>query len=81
MPQRQLPSRDRCTFHGTSLTALPRPCTPSAVHAKSEKPPFSIGPFERPESAADGEVVGTNFERKFIPEGREFRSMTLVKRS
>ena len=33
--------------------------------------------FERPASAGDGEVVGTNFERKYRREGRPFRAMTL----
>ena len=36
--------------------------------------------FERPASAADGEVVGTNFERKYRREGRPFRAMTLRRR-
>jgi len=35
--------------------------------------------FTRPESAGDGEVVGTNFERKYRLEGREFYGMRLVK--
>ena len=38
-----------------------------------------LGPFE-PHDAANGELVGTNYERKFIAEGREVRGMTLVKR-
>jgi tRNA (guanine-N7-)-methyltransferase len=33
--------------------------------------------FARPASAADGEVVGTNFERKYRREGRPFRALTL----
>ena len=31
-------------------------------------------------SAGDGEVVGTNFERKFIAEGRSFNAAVLRKR-
>lgn len=38
---------------------------------------FTRGEFERPASAADGEVVGTNFERKYRREGRPFHAMTL----
>ena len=41
---------------------------------------FERRPFERPASAAEGEVVGTNFERKYRREGRPFHAMTLVRR-
>ncbi len=41
---------------------------------------FERREFERPASAGEGEVVGTNFERKFRREGRPFHAMTLVKR-
>jgi tRNA (guanine-N7-)-methyltransferase len=37
-------------------------------------------PFARPEHAAEGEIVGTNFERKFREEGRTFHAMTLLRR-
>lgn len=33
--------------------------------------------FTRPESAGSGEVVGTNFERKYAREGRPFHSVVL----
>ena len=33
--------------------------------------------FERPPSAREGEVVGTNFERKYIEEGRVFNAAVL----
>ncbi len=36
--------------------------------------------FDRPESAREGEVVGTNFERKYRLEGREFHAAVLRKR-
>ena len=49
-------------------------------HAKRHPELFDRGEFESPESAKDGEVVGTNFERKFKREGRPFHSMTLRKR-
>lgn len=35
--------------------------------------------FERPGSAREGEVVGTNFERKYAREGRPFHAATLRK--
>jgi tRNA G46 methylase TrmB len=41
---------------------------------------FERRSFERPASAGEGEVVGTNFERKFRREGRPFHAMTLVRR-
>ena len=40
---------------------------------------FERRPFERPASAGEGEVVGTNFERKYRREGRPFHGMTLVR--
>ncbi|MBL8747405.1 MAG: tRNA (guanosine(46)-N7)-methyltransferase TrmB [Phycisphaerae bacterium] len=36
--------------------------------------------FERPASASEGEVVGTNFERKYAREGRPFHATVLKKR-
>jgi tRNA (guanine-N7-)-methyltransferase len=41
---------------------------------------FERRTFERPSSAGEGEVVGTNFERKYRREGRPFHAMTLVRR-
>jgi tRNA (guanine-N7-)-methyltransferase len=38
---------------------------------------FERLPFERPASAGDGEVVGTNFERKYAREGRPFHAIIL----
>ncbi len=40
---------------------------------------FERLPFERPESAGEGEVVGTNFERKYAREGRPFNAAILRK--
>lgn len=40
---------------------------------------FQRLPFERPESAGEGEVVGTNFERKYRREGRPFHATILRK--
>jgi len=41
---------------------------------------FERRDFARPASAGEGELVGTNFERKFRREGRPFHAMTLFKR-
>lgn len=42
-------------------------------------PCFERGAFEPPESAGEGELVGTNFERKYVKEGRSFHSAVLRK--
>ena len=49
-------------------------------HAARNAQFFVREPFERPESAAEGEFVGTNFERKYRREGRPFHAMVLRKR-
>ncbi|MEM6856191.1 MAG: hypothetical protein AAF593_17460, partial [Planctomycetota bacterium] len=49
-------------------------------HAAQVADLFERVAFERPASAGEGELVGTNFERKYIREGREFQAMILVKR-
>ncbi len=49
-------------------------------HAARHADLFEREDFERPASAGEGEVVGTNFERKFRREGRPFHAMTLRKR-
>ncbi|MCA9291494.1 MAG: tRNA (guanosine(46)-N7)-methyltransferase TrmB [Phycisphaerales bacterium] len=41
---------------------------------------FERRPFEAPASAGTGEIVGTNFERKYRREGRPFHGMTIVRR-
>ncbi len=45
--------------------------------APDHSPRFDRFEFARPESAGDGEVVGTNFERKYITEGRTFNGAIL----
>jgi tRNA (guanine-N7-)-methyltransferase len=40
-------------------------------------PPFARLPFDRAASAAEGELVGTNFERKYRLEGRPFHAAIL----
>jgi tRNA (guanine-N7-)-methyltransferase len=41
---------------------------------------FEQRPFAPPESAGGGEIVGSNFERKYAREGRPFFAMTLLKK-
>lgn len=41
--------------------------------------PFERLAFEKPASSGEGELVGTNFERKFRVEGRNFHACTLRK--
>jgi tRNA (guanine-N7-)-methyltransferase len=50
--------------------------TPTSGHGGA---PFALLPFDRPESAGPGELVGSNFERKFRKEGRSFHAATLRK--
>ena len=49
-------------------------------HAQLVADCFDRREFEPPPSAGEGELVGTNFERKYRREGRPFYAMTLVKR-
>ena len=49
-------------------------------HAAKVADLYDIEPFEPPASAGEGELVGTNFERKYRREGRVFNGMVLVKR-
>ncbi len=48
-------------------------------HAAQVTDVFQEIPFERPPAAGEGEVVGTNFERKYRREGRPFHAMALKK--
>ncbi|MHC4827485.1 MAG: tRNA (guanosine(46)-N7)-methyltransferase TrmB [Planctomycetota bacterium] len=49
-------------------------------HAGGHEHLFERRPFDRVESAGAGEIVGSNFERKYRTEGRPFHAMTLVTR-
>jgi tRNA (guanine-N7-)-methyltransferase len=49
-------------------------------HAEANAHLFERRAFIPPHSARPGEVVGTNYERKFTREGRTFNAMTLVRR-
>ncbi|MCP4758178.1 MAG: tRNA (guanosine(46)-N7)-methyltransferase TrmB [Planctomycetes bacterium] len=46
-------------------------------HAARATSLFQRVPFDSPKSAGAGEVIGTNFERKYRREGRPFHAMTL----
>lgn len=48
-------------------------------HAAQVADLFERRPFESPDSAGEGELVGTNFERKYRREGRPFHAMILAK--
>ena len=50
-------------------------------HAARHTHLFEQQPFRPPSSAGSGEVVGTNFERKYRREGRPFHAMTLIRTS
>ncbi len=50
-------------------------------HADRHEHLFTQRSFSPPSSAGSGEVVGTNFERKYRREGRPFHAMTLVRTS
>ncbi len=41
--------------------------------------PLQVVDYNRPGSAAQGEFVGTNFERKYVREGRPFHALAAVK--
>lgn len=49
-------------------------------HAARHAHLFDRREFQPPGSAGQGEVVGSNFERKYRREGRPFHAMTLLKR-
>lgn len=49
-------------------------------HAAAVADGFTVEPFDRPASAGEGELVGTNFERKYRREGRPFHAMVLRRR-
>ncbi|MCB1756583.1 MAG: hypothetical protein KDJ38_13760, partial [Gammaproteobacteria bacterium] len=76
---------------GTSDESSTSPCVRLATdhadyfewmgeHAAQVTDIFEREPFERPKSAGEGELVGTNFERKYRKEGRVFQGMILRKR-
>lgn len=50
-------------------------------HADRHADLFERRAFAAPDSASAGELVGTNYERKFAREGRPFHAMTLVKKA
>ena len=48
-----------------------------SVESPDPSKPFTRLAFERPASAREGEIVGTNFERKYRVEGRPFNAAVL----
>lgn len=50
-------------------------------HFKRHEHLFTSHPFTPSSSASDGELVGTNFERKYKKENRPFNAMTLVRKN
>jgi tRNA (guanine-N7-)-methyltransferase len=42
--------------------------------------PLGVADYQPPAGIGEGEMVGTNFERKYIPEGRSFFAISAVKR-
>lgn len=53
---------------------------PEGIAAAAGGAPFELLPFGGAPSAGEGELVGTNFERKYRREGRPFNAATLRKR-
>lgn len=53
-------------------------CAGATPHGRTPAP-FRLEGFARPRSAGEGEMVGTNFERKYAREGRPFHAAVLVK--
>jgi tRNA (guanine-N7-)-methyltransferase len=49
------------------------------IEATVRASPLSVIEYERPDGAHEGEMVGTNFERKFIDEGRPFYAIAARK--
>jgi tRNA (guanine-N7-)-methyltransferase len=49
------------------------------AHAARHAERFERAPFRTPDSARPGELIGTNFERKYAREGRPFHAMTLLR--
>ncbi len=49
-------------------------------HADRVKALFERADFDGADSANEGEIVGTNFERKYRREGRPFQAMRLLKK-
>jgi tRNA (guanine-N7-)-methyltransferase len=49
-------------------------------HAAHVADLFDRQPFEKPGSEGEGELVGSNFERKYRREGRPFHAMRLIKK-
>ncbi|NUQ69159.1 MAG: tRNA (guanosine(46)-N7)-methyltransferase TrmB [Phycisphaerales bacterium] len=55
---------------------VPERCAPNADRSR---PPFDERPYTPPDWVSPGELIGTNYERKYRAEGRGFNSTILVK--
>lgn len=49
------------------------------LHINNNSSLYTVHPFQKADSADDGEVVGTNFERKYRREGRPFNACIIKK--
>lgn len=64
----------------TEVSRATIPPLPRAAHdLVGALPAFDLVAFEPPESAGAGELIGTNFERKYRREGRPFHACVLRK--
>jgi tRNA (guanine-N7-)-methyltransferase len=76
---------DEAHFDVWTAAARAGGAMPADVHGLRDKlgvpeAAFDRAGFDRPASASAGELVGTNFERKFRREGRAFHAAVLRKR-
>ncbi len=84
-----LEESSRSTPHALALTAASAdvarnrqefPAAAGLVPARDADRPFELARFEPSASAGPGELVGTNFERKYAREGRPFHAIIAQKR-
>jgi tRNA (guanine-N7-)-methyltransferase len=57
------------------------PASAALIPPTPTQRPFVLVPFVPPGSASEGELVGSNFERKYRREGRPFHALTLGRHS
>lgn len=71
---------DEVHFRAWTTPAAALAETP-AERAGLPDPPFGLSPFERPSWAAEGTLLGTNYEKKFHTDERPPHAAVLVKRA
>jgi tRNA (guanine-N7-)-methyltransferase len=76
-PSRLLPPIDPAAASDVARNRREFPAAAALVPREGK--PFTLAPFAPPESAGEGELVGTNFERKYRREGRPFNAIILRK--